>query len=99
MGVNHSNNELIFDLLQGLPDSIEWQIFKEFTMNHMSTTSSSTSTTSATTPLTLTPLAFNDVAKFFIEKVNAIVGRRKLADPGSEYANIVVVHTRCWDEH
>ena len=33
MGITYSNDEAIFDLLQGLPDRVEWQIFKEFTMN------------------------------------------------------------------
>ena len=56
-------------------------------MNHMSI--SSTSTTSTTTPST--PLTFDAVTKLFMEKANTIVGRRKLAGPGSEYANIVVV--------
>ena len=87
MGITYSNDESIFDLLQGLPDGVEWQIFKEFTMNRMSI--SSTSTTSTTTPST--PLTFDAVAKLFMEKANAIVGRRKLAGPGSEYANIAAV--------
>lgn len=92
MGVNYSNNEAIFDLLQGLPDGIEWQIFKEFTMNRMSTSSTSTTSTTTTTPGTRsTPLTFDDVAKLFTEKANTIIGRRKLAGPGSEYTNIAVV--------
>ena len=89
MGVNYSNNESIFNLLQGLPAGVEWEIFKEFTMNRMST--SATSTTSATSSLTSTPLTFNDVVKLFTEKANTIVRRRKLAGPGSEYANIAVI--------
>ena len=88
MGITYSNDEAIFDLLQGLPDGVEWQIFKEFTMNRMSTSSSSTAT-SSTTPST--PLTFDEVAKLFTEKANTIVGRRKLAGPGSEYANIAIV--------
>ena len=66
VGVSYSNDQLIFDLLQGLPEAIKWQIFKEFTMNQM------TSTTSTTTPA---PLIFEDVAKLFMEKANAIVGK------------------------
>ena len=87
MGIIYSNDESIFDLLQGLPDGIEWQIFKEFTMNCMSI--SSTSTRSTTTPST--PLTFDTVTKLFTEKANAIIRRRKFAGPGSEYANIAVV--------
>ena len=77
MGITYSNNEAIFDLLQGLPDGIKWQIFKKFMMNRISILSSSTTATSTTTPST--PLTFNDVAKLFIEKANAIIGRRRLA--------------------
>ena len=33
MGITYSNDEAIFDLLQGLLDGVEWQIFKEFMMN------------------------------------------------------------------
>ena len=89
MGVKYSNDESIFNLLQGLLAGVEWEIFKEFMMNRMST--SATSTTSATSSLTLTPVTFDDVIKLFIEKANTIVGRRKLAGPGSEYANIAVI--------
>jgi hypothetical protein len=45
--------------------------------------------TSATSTSSVS-LTFDDVAKLFTEKANAIVGRRKLAGPGSEYANIAV---------
>ena len=89
MGITYSNDKAIFDLLQGHPEGIEWQIFKEFTMNGMSISSSSTTATSTTMPST--SLTFDDVAKLFTEKANAIIGRRKLAGPGSEFANIVVV--------
>ena len=87
MGVSYSNDEAIFDLLQGLPDGVEWQIFKEFTLNRMST-SLATTPASTTSPA---PLTFDDVAKLFTEKANAIIRRRKLAGPGSEYVNIAVV--------
>ena len=91
MGVTYSNDEAVFDLLQGLPNMIEWQIFKEFTMNRMSIVSPSTTTpTASTSATTSTSLTFEDVAKLFTEKANAIVGRRKLAGPGSGYANAVI---------
>ena len=48
-------------------------------------TTSSTSTTS-----TPPKLSFDEVAKSFTEKANAIVGKRKLAGPGSEYANVTI---------
>lgn len=51
MGVTYTNDEAIFDLLQGLSDVIKWQIFKEFTMNHMSSATRSTTTSSTVTPL------------------------------------------------
>ena len=89
MGITCSNDDAIFDLLQGLPEGVEWQIFKEFTVNRMSISSSSTTATSTTMPST--PLTFDDVAKLFTEKANAIIRRRKLAGPGSEFANIVVM--------
>jgi transposase InsO family protein len=88
MSVTYSNDESIFDLLQGLPDIIEWEIFKEFTMNRMSITSGTT--TSSTTSTSTTPLTFEDVTKLFTEKANTIVGRRKLAGPSSEYANAAI---------
>ena len=55
----------------------------------MSTSSSSTTTSSTTTPSA--PLTFDEVTKLFTEKANAIVGRWKLAGPGSEYANIAII--------
>lgn len=58
-------------------------------MNRMTTMTSSSTTTSTTTPPT--PLTFDEVAKLFMEKANTIIGRRKLAGSGSEYANIAVV--------
>ncbi|KAN0086055.1 hypothetical protein V8E55_007189 [Tylopilus felleus] len=75
MGVTYSNDETTFNLLQGLPDIIKWQIFKEFTMNCMSSTISTTTptTTSSTASSTLMPLAFDDMAKQFTEKANVIV--------------------------
>ena len=47
---------------------------------------SSTSTTSAPPKL-----SFNEIAKSFTEKANAIVGKRKLAGPGLEYVNIAII--------
>ncbi|KAI9463820.1 hypothetical protein HD554DRAFT_2282646, partial [Boletus coccyginus] len=85
MGISYSNKESIFDLLQGLPEAIEWQIFREFTMNWMTSTTSTTTTT--TTPA---PLTFEDVVKLFMEKANAIVRKQKLAGPGSEFANAAI---------
>ena len=87
MRVSYSNDEAIFDLLQGLPDGVEWQIFKEFTLNHMST-SLATTPASTTSPA---PLNFDDIAKLFTEKANIIIGRRKLAGLGSKYVNIAVI--------
>ena len=84
MGITYSDDEAVFDLLQGLPEAIEWQIFREITMMKLS---------APTTPSTTSPpskLLFDDVAKSFSEKANAIVGKRKLARPGSEYTNAVV---------
>jgi hypothetical protein len=81
IGVTYSNDEAVFDLLQGLPDIIEWQIFREIAMTKLNTPSSSSSAPKS---------SFDEVAKSFTEKANAIVGKRKLAGPGSEYANIAV---------
>jgi hypothetical protein len=81
MGITYSDDEVVFDLLQGLPDIIEWQIFRELAMTKLNTSSSSTMSSTST--------CFSDVAKSFAEKANAIVGKRRLAGPGSEYANAV----------
>jgi hypothetical protein len=53
-------------------------------MTKLNTSSSTTSSTS-----TVNKLCFGDMTKSFAEKANAIVGKRKLAGPGSKYANVV----------
>ena len=45
--------------------------------------------TSVTTSTSI-PLTFEDVAKLFTEKANAIVGKWKLSGPGSEFANAAI---------
>jgi hypothetical protein len=123
MGVTYSNDEAIFDLLQGLLEVVEWQIFKEFTMSRLSAPSTtvavttvstpsvapnpsgstsvstgpqasaiSTISTTSTTSSSSSPLTFDNVAKLFTEKANAIIGKQKLAGPGSEeYASVALV--------
>ena len=86
MGVTYTTEESIFDLLQGLPQGIEWDIFRELTMNKLSV--SSTTNSSTTSPSLV--FTFNDATKLLSEKANSIVGQCKLAGPGSEYANAVI---------
>lgn len=88
MGVSYSNEEAIFYLLQGLPDGIEWQICKEFTMKHMSTPSTTTPTTTMSAPASFT---CDDVTKSFSKKANTIIGRRKQVQNHS--------HARCRIKH
>ncbi|KAF8452877.1 hypothetical protein L210DRAFT_3519865 [Boletus edulis BED1] len=101
MGVIYSNDEAIFDLLQGLPDTIKWQIFKELTLDRLSgvtTTSANTSTfslspgtgiaTSASQSLT-----FDSVAKLLAAKAHAIVGKRNLTAPRLERASAAIVQS------
>ena len=97
MGVSYTTDESVFDLLQGLPDGIEWEIFRKFTMNTPSLNStSSTLVSSSTTSSSMSPpsppssFTFTDASKLLLEKANAIVGCRKLVGPGSEYANVAV---------
>ena len=59
-------------------------------MTKISTTTSTIFTSSTSTTSTL---CFDEVARSFTEKANAIVGKWKLAGPGSEYANMVAMHT------
>lgn len=57
LGVTYySNDEAIFDLLQGLPEMVvEWQIFKEFTMSCLSTPSTTIAVTIVSTSATPSP--------------------------------------------
>ena len=89
MGVIYSNDEAVFDLLQGLLDIIKWQIFREIMLTKLNTSHSS-STTSTPSPK---KLSFNEVAKSFIEKASAIISKWKLAGPGSEYVNVATAPT------
>ena len=97
MGVSYITDKSVFDLLQGLPDGIEWEIFHEFTMNKLSLNStSSTLVSSSTTSSSMSPpsppssFTFADASKLLLEKANAIVGHCKLAGPGSKYVNVAV---------
>ena len=97
MGVSYTTDESVFDLLQGLPDGIEWEIFREFTMNKLSLNStSSTLVSSSTTSSSTSPsspqssFTFANASKLLLEKANTIVGHRKLAGLGLEYANVAV---------
>jgi len=88
MGVTYTVEESIFDLLQGLPEGVDWEIFREFMLNKLtqSSVTSSTTPSSSTSP----KFTFEDATKLLAEKANAIVGRRKLAGPGSECVNVAV---------
>ncbi|KIK91004.1 hypothetical protein PAXRUDRAFT_150567, partial [Paxillus rubicundulus Ve08.2h10] len=102
MGVTYSNDEAVFDLLHGLPETVDWQIFREITMSRITSNISTISlSTSSSTPASMTSLTtvspsiinFNDIAKLFVKKANSIVGKRKLLGPESEYANVATAHT------
>lgn len=89
MGVKYTMEESIFDILQGLPDGVEWQIFRELTLNKL-LISNSVTLSSTSSPLTSVSFTFKDAIKLLLDKANAIIRRRKLAGPGSEYANAAV---------
>lgn len=61
MGITYTTEKSIFDLLQGLPQGVKWDIFRELTMNKLS--ASSTIPNSTTTTLPLTFFTFNDTTK------------------------------------
>ena len=86
MGITYTTEESIFDLLQGLPQGVEWDIFRELTMNKL-TMSLTTPASTTSPPLVFT---FNDATKLLSKKANSIVGRRNLAGPSSEYANVAI---------
>jgi hypothetical protein len=92
MGVAYMTEESIFDLLQGLPDGVEWEIFQELTLSKLSL--SANFALSTPLPGTAATFIFEDAAKSLSEKANAIIGRRKLAGPGSEYSNAAVNGSR-----
>lgn len=91
MGVTYTGEESIFDLLQGLPQVVEWEIFHKLTMNKLSLSSIATTSTGSTS--SSNPFTFDNAIKLLSEKANAIIGRRKLEGPGSGYANIAIRKT------
>lgn len=83
MSVTFTNEESIFMLLNGLPDTPQWVVFRSLTMNAYKISPSSSSTTTTSPKLT-----FEEVATSFTEEANRQKGKLKLqACPGSEYAN------------
>ena len=93
MGVSYITDESIFDLLQGLPDGIEWEIFHKFTMNKLSLNLTSSTLVSSSTTASMSPpssFTFTNASKLLLEKANAIVGCCKLAGLGLEYVNVAV---------
>ena len=90
MGVTYIHEESIFDLLQGLPQGIKWEIFCEFSLNKLSNESLSSIGSSSTSPTST--FMFKDIVKALLEKANAIMGHHKLSGPGSEYASPAISH-------
>ncbi|KIK81184.1 hypothetical protein PAXRUDRAFT_15379 [Paxillus rubicundulus Ve08.2h10] len=95
MGATFTDDEAVFMLLEGLPKTVEWKVFKRLTMQTLSlaaTTNVSPKPSTSTAPVIYPrtapkPSSFNKVTQLLIEEANSIVGSTKLAGPGSEYAN------------
>jgi hypothetical protein len=84
MGVTFINEESIWMLLNGLPETPQWVVFRSLTMAHYKTSPSSVTTTSPSSPR----LTFEEVVTSFTEEANRQRGQQCLgARPGSEYAN------------
>lgn len=77
MGITYTTKESIFNLLQGLPQGVEWDIFRELTMNKLTMSL----TTPASTTSSLLVFTFNDTMKLLSEKANSMVGQHNLAGP------------------
>jgi hypothetical protein len=81
MTVTFTDEESIFMLLNGLPDTPQWVVFRSLTMNTYKIAPSSSSTLTASPKL-------EEVATSFTEEANCQSGKLKLqVRPGSKYAN------------
>lgn len=84
MGVSLSDEEAIWMLLHGLPDTLQWVVYRSLTMGLYLTTNNSSI---PTTPSTFPKVTFEDVAVTFLAEANYPSSQLKLAKSGSEYAS------------
>ncbi|KAG1800683.1 uncharacterized protein BJ212DRAFT_1218920, partial [Suillus subaureus] len=85
MAITFTDDKAVFLLLQGLPQTPEWIIFKCMTITMYSSSSTPTTSSSATATVKMT---FTTVAASLSEEANCIQGEWKLNGPGSEYTNV-----------
>ena len=85
--VSYTTEESVFDLLQGLPDRVDWEIFCKLMLSKLSLNPSLSSPSPGSSTTTF---SFSDASKLLLKKANAIVGQCKLAGPGLEYVNAAV---------
>lgn len=87
MGVTFTEDEAIFLLLHRLPKSTEWLVPVYKRLSTIGQYNKPASTTSESSPAST--ITFTEVVTSLSEEVNRLQGERKLARPGSEYANPV----------
>jgi hypothetical protein len=113
MGDFYPDLHAIFDLLEGLPSGVEWEVYRVMTTKQVADSmysvqiqvvtppaSSSSSTSPSTTAqgaapsipgsVCLSGISFETIITSLTEHAHSIAGRRRLARPGSEYANAAV---------
>ncbi|KAG2750373.1 hypothetical protein P692DRAFT_20847626 [Suillus brevipes Sb2] len=84
MGVTFTDEEAVWMLLHGLPDTPQWVVYRSLTMGLYKTPPASASSTAPTIP---TKVTFEDITISFSEEANCQSGHLKLVRPGSEYTN------------
>lgn len=80
------DKEAIFMLLNGLPDTPQWVVFRSLTIGLYSSANVVTSPSMSMTSLATT-VSFKQVATSFTEEANRQQSHLKMARPGSEYTN------------
>jgi hypothetical protein len=85
MQVTFTDEESIWMLLNGLPETPQWVVFRSLTIGLYK--APSTSTSAVASP----KITFEEVATSFSEEANRQRGQQRIARPGSEYANAATV--------
>ncbi|KAG1834039.1 hypothetical protein DFJ58DRAFT_847685 [Suillus subalutaceus] len=88
MQIAFMDEEAIFMLLNGLPDTPQWVVFRSLTIGLYSSANVIASSSSTTTTSPTTTVSFEQVATSFTEEANRQQSHLKMARPGSEYTNV-----------
>ncbi|KAG0701978.1 hypothetical protein DFH29DRAFT_805640 [Suillus ampliporus] len=91
MQITFTDEEAIFMLLNGLPDTPQWVFFRSLTIglyNSMTATTMSSSAVTSSTSAATSNVSFEQVTISFTKEANHQHSHLKMARPGSEYTNI-----------